>query len=70
MTKAKRLLAIFMAALMIVSAAFLPAYAKMLPGNAYTVPKIASNQKFYFTADQGAGWLLDMLDELLKEIEE
>ncbi|MBR2867539.1 MAG: hypothetical protein IKB88_00530 [Clostridia bacterium] len=67
MTKAKRLLAIFMAALMIVSAAFLPAYAKMLPGNAYTVPKVATNQKFYFTADQGAGWALDAIDELLAE---
>lgn len=67
MKKAKRLVAILMAALMIMSAAFLPAYAKMLPGNAYTVPKVASNQKFYFTADQGAGWLLDMVDELLGE---
>lgn len=67
MKKAKRLVAILMAALMIMSAAFLPAYAKMLPGNAYTVPKIASNQKFYFTANQGAGWLLDMVDELLAE---
>ncbi len=67
MKKAKRLVAVFMAALMIMSAAFLPAYAKMLPGNAYTVPKVASNQKFYFTADQGAGWLLDLLDELLAE---
>ena len=67
MKKAKRLLAVLMAALVIMSAAFLPAYAKMLPGNAYTVPKVASNQKFYFTADQGAGWLLDMLDELLGE---
>ncbi len=67
MKKAKRLLAVLMAALMIMSAAFLPAYAKMLPGNAYAVPKIASNQKFYFTADQGAGWLLDMVDELLGE---
>ena len=64
MKKAKRLIAILLAAVMLMSAAFLPAYAKMLPGNAYTVPKIASNQKFYFTADQGAGWLLDMLDEL------
>ncbi len=67
MTKAKRLLAIFMAALMIMSAAFLPAYAKMLPGNNYIVPKVASNQKFYFTAQQGAGWALDAIDELLAE---
>lgn len=67
MKKAKRLVAVLMAALMIMSAAFLPAYAKMLPANGYTVPKVASNQKFYFTADQGAGWLLDMVDELLAE---
>ncbi|MBP3697413.1 MAG: hypothetical protein J6J45_07705, partial [Clostridia bacterium] len=67
MTKAKRLVAIMMAALVLMSAAFLPAYAKMLPANAYTVPKIASNKKFYFTADQGAGWALDAVDELLAE---
>ena len=67
MKKAKRLLAVLLAALMIVSAAFLPAYAKMLPGNAYVVPKVASNQKYYFEADQGAGWLLDMLDSLLAD---
>ena len=67
MKKAKRLLAVLLAALMIVSAAFLPAYAKMLPGNAYVVPGVANNQKYYFTADQGAGWLLDMLDGLLAD---
>lgn len=67
MTKAKRLVAIMMAALVLMSAAFLPAYAKMLPANAYTVPKIASNKKFYFTADQGAGWALDAVDEMLGE---
>ncbi len=65
MKKAKRLIAVFMAVLMIMSAAFLPAYAKMLPGNAYVVPGVANNQKYYFTAQQGAGWLLDMLDDLL-----
>ncbi len=67
MKKAKRLIAVLMAALMIMSAAFLPAYAKLLPANRYTVPKVASNQKFYFSPDQGAGWLLDMVDELLAE---
>lgn len=67
MKKAKRLLAVLMATLMIMSAAFLPAYAKMLPGNAYTVPGVANNQKYYFTASQGAGWLLDMLDEILAD---
>ncbi len=67
MKKAKRLIAVLMAALMIMSAAFLPAYAKMLPGNAYVVPGVANNQKYYFTAQQGAGWLLDMLDSLLAE---
>lgn len=66
MKKAKRLLAVLMAALMIVSAAFLPAYAKN-QSNRYTVPKVASNQKFYFEAEQGAGWLLDMVDDLLGE---
>lgn len=67
MKKAKRLIAVLLAALMLLSAACLPAYAKALPANKYSVPKIASNQKYYFTPDQGAGWLLDMLDELLAE---
>ncbi|MBO5858412.1 MAG: hypothetical protein J6R20_01380 [Clostridia bacterium] len=67
MTKAKRLLAVLMAMLMIISAAFLPAYAKMLPGNQYVVPKKTYNQKYYFDPEQGAGWLLDQLDQLLAE---
>ncbi len=67
MTKAKRLLAVLLAALVLVSAAFLPAYAKLLPGNQHHIPKVANNQKYYFTVDQGAGWLLDTLDELLAE---
>ena len=65
MKKAKRLLAVLLAALMLASAACLPVYAKILPANDYTTPKVASNQKFYFAPDQGAGWLLDMLDDLL-----
>ena len=63
MKKAKRLIAILMAAIMLVSAAFLPAYAKSA-ANLYAVPKIASNKKYYFSPQQGAGWLLDMLDDL------
>mgnify|MGYP003289730063 CR=1 FL=1 len=66
MKKAKRLIAILLAAVMLMSAAFLPAYAKTT-ANFYNVPKIASNQKYYFSPQQGAGWLLDMLDEMLGE---
>ncbi len=66
MKKAKRLIAILMAAVMLMSAAFLPAYAKN-EGNKYAVPKVATNKKYYFTPQQGAGWLLDMVDELLGE---
>ncbi|MBR6784937.1 MAG: hypothetical protein IKM25_01645, partial [Clostridia bacterium] len=65
MKKAKRLLAVLLAALMLASAACLPVYAKLLPANDYSIPKVASNKKFYFSPDQGAGWLLDMLDDLL-----
>ena len=69
MKKAKRLLAVLLAAIMLASAACLPVYAKILPANDYTVPKIASNKKFYFSPDQGAGWALDALDELLAELD-
>lgn len=65
MKKAKRLLAVLLAAIMLASAACLPVYAKILPANDYSIPKVASNKKFYFSPDQGAGWLLDMLDDLL-----
>ncbi len=66
MKKAKRLIAVLMAAVMLMSAAFLPAYAKT-QSNMYAVPKVATNKKYYFTPQQGAGWLLDMVDEMLGE---
>lgn len=66
MKKALRLLAVLMAAVMIFSAAYLPAYAK-IKANDYTVPKVSDDLRYYFTPEQGAGYILDLLDGLLKD---
>lgn len=63
MKKAKRLLAVLLAAVMIFGAACLPSYAAVDWQNAnYT-----TGQKYYFTYDQCATWLLDMLDDILAD---
>lgn len=68
MKKAKRLLAVLLAAVMLASAACLPAYAKALPGSDYSTPAgFTNDRKYYFTAEQGASQLLDQLDEMLHE---
>lgn len=66
MKKALRLLAVLMAAVMIFSAAYLPAYAK-IKANDYTVPKVSDDLRYYFTPEQGAGYILDLLDGLLAD---
>lgn len=69
MKKALRILAVLMAALMIFSAACLPAYAKVKPGASdYTVPKVGEDLRYYFTPEQGAGYILDFLDNMLAEM--
>lgn len=69
MKKALRILAVLMAALMIFSAACLPAYAKVKPGASdYTVPKVGEDLRYYFTPEQGASYILDFLDNMLAEM--
>ncbi len=66
MKKAKRLLAVLLAAVMLASAACLPVYAKSLPASDYSKPAgFTNDRKYYFTAEQGCSKLLDQLDEML-----
>lgn len=67
MKKAKKLLAVILAMVMLASAACLPVYAKRLADNTGTPDRMTSNQKYYFGAEKGASYLLDMLDDMLKE---
>ncbi|MBQ8014626.1 MAG: hypothetical protein IJ264_00390 [Clostridia bacterium] len=72
MKKAKRLLAALLSVVMILSAACIPSYAYVAAdenGNNddYHLPGVGSDGKYFFTYDQGAAWLLDMLDELLAD---
>lgn len=67
MKKAKRLLAVIMAAVMILSAACLPVYAHIDSSDNYFVPKTGADGKYYYTYEQGAAWVLDLLDGLLAE---
>lgn len=64
MKKAKRLLAVLLAAVMLFSAACIPSYAY---GNWHN-PSQGSDQKYYFTYEQGCTWVLDYLDEMLGEM--
>ena len=61
MKKAKRLLAVLLTAVMIFGAACLPSYAAV----EWQTPNLTIGQKYYFSYDQCASWLLDMLDDLL-----
>lgn len=61
MKKAKRLLAVLLASLMLFTAAYVPSYAT---GDWHT-PNDTFNQKYYFDYTKGASWVLDMLDDLL-----
>lgn len=67
MKKAKRLLATLMAALMLLSAACLPSYAYVAATDNWHEPKTGADSKYYFTYEQGAAYLLDMLDDMLAE---
>lgn len=65
MKKAKRLLAVLMAFVMILSASCINVYAYG-QSNDYYNPSVSRN-KYYLSYEQGCGWLLDMLDEMLAE---
>lgn len=64
MKKAKRLLAVLLAALMLFTAAYVPSYAYIADDNWHTA-KDNSSQKYYFDYAQGASWVLDFLDDML-----
>lgn len=69
MKKAKKLLAVLLAMVMIASAACLPVYAKSLPGSAYAIPAgFTNDRKYYFTAEQGCSKILDQLDDMLAKM--
>ncbi len=65
MKKAKRLLAVLLAAVMMFSAASIPTYAYTSANN-YHEPHV-SNEMYWFDYNQGCGYLLDMLDDLLAD---
>ena len=67
MKKAKRLLAVLLAFVMICSAACVPVYAKVLPEDDYTTPKIGSDNRYKFDVNQGASYVLDLLDDILAD---
>lgn len=68
MKKAKRLLAVLLAFVMIMSAASTTVYAKIYASENYGNPSLTAEQRFKFSAEQGASYLLDMLDEMLAEM--
>lgn len=67
MKKAKRLLAVLLAAVMIMTAAYLPSYAYVAENNDYHTPTISNVNGYYLSYGQAAGYILDMLDKLLKD---
>lgn len=67
MKKAKRLLAVILAAVMIMTAAYLPSYAYVAETNDWHTPSVSNVNGYYLTYGQAAGYVLDLLDELLGE---
>ncbi len=67
MKKAKRLLAILLAALMLFTAASVPSYG-YTAGDNWHNPGTNNMQKYYFEYGQAASWLLDMLDDMLADL--
>ena len=65
MKKAKRLLAVLLAAVMIFSVAAVPSYAYKAESDNWHVPKVNGLGKYYFTYDQACGYVLDLVDQLL-----
>ncbi len=67
MKKAKKLIAVLLAVVMLASAACLPVYARTATSSYSKPDHMTNNQKYYFNAEQGCTWLLDSLDEMLSE---
>ena len=62
MKKAKRLLAVLLAALMIFGSASVSSYAYISEAEDWNTATLTGGEKYYFSYDQGATWVLDMLD--------
>ena len=69
MKKAKRLLAVLLAALMIFGSASVSSYAYISEAEDWNTATLTGGEKYYFSYDQGATWVLDMLDGLLEDIQ-
>lgn len=67
MKKAKRLLAVLLASLMLFTAASVPSYA-YIAGDNWHVANDTADQKYYFDYAQGASWVLDFLDDTLFDL--
>lgn len=67
MKKAKRLLAVLLAFVMLCSAACVTVYAKVLPEDDYTTPKVGDDNRYKFDVNQGASYVLDLLDDILAD---
>lgn len=67
MKKAKRLLAMILAFVMLCSAACIPTYGYVATSDNYYVPSVGADGKYYLTYEQSAAWVLDLLDGLLAE---
>ncbi len=64
MKKAKRLLAVLLAAVMIFSVAVVPGYSYNASSDNYQAPG-ETKGKYWFSYEQAAGYILDLLDNLL-----
>ncbi len=67
MKKAKRLLAVLLAALMLFGSASISSYAYLSEAEDYHVATLTGGEKYYFSYDQGATWVLDMIDDMLND---
>ncbi len=65
MKKAKRLLAVLLTAVMLMTSACLPSYAYIAENNDWHTPTVNNVNGYYLSYGQAAGYILDLLDELL-----
>lgn len=65
MKKAKRLLAVLLTAVMLMTSACLPSYAYIAENNDWHTPTVSNVNGYYLSYGQAAGYILDLLDELL-----
>ncbi|MBQ2973060.1 MAG: dockerin type I repeat-containing protein [Clostridia bacterium] len=68
MKKAKRLLAVLLTAVMLMTSACLPSYAYIAEENDWHTPTDTNVHGYYLDYGQAAGYILDLLDELLADL--